>query len=73
MFTQHSSFIPFSHSFIQGLFLEHLLCTRKGAKEKIDTEGNQESSLGLPIEHENIHPHYLCPTEATYAPTLPHF
>lgn len=36
-------------------------------------EGNQEFSLELPTEPEDIYPHPLSPKEATHAPKLPHF
>lgn len=45
------------HSFIQRLFTEHLLCTRNRAKGQLSKEGNQEFSLGLAAEHEDIFPH----------------
>lgn len=56
------------HSFIQQLFPEYQLRARKRAKEQIGKEGNQEFSLELPTECENIHPHPLSPKEATHVP-----
>lgn len=53
------------------LFIEHLLCTRKRAKEQVDKDENQEISLGLPIQQENIHPQPLGPKEGIHTPKLP--
>lgn len=58
-------------SCIGQLFIEHLLCTRKRAKEQVDEDKNQEVSLGLPIQQENIHLRPLGPKEGTQAPKLP--
>lgn len=61
------------HSFIQQLFTEHLVWTRKRAKGQKDKEGKQEPSLGLPAKLKNTPPHTFSLREATHPPRLTHF
>lgn len=61
----------FIHSCTGQLFIEHLLCTRRRAKEQVDKDENREVSLRLPIQQENIHPQPLGPKEGTHTPKLP--
>lgn len=63
----------FIHACMGQLFIEHLLCPRKRAKEQVGKDENQEVNLGLPIQQESIHPQPLRPKEGTHTPKLPPF